>query len=103
MVRTTKGYTTKEDKNIDKSVAPLVDVLREHGIETFESCSGAPGHVFPERTVRFHGGFNEGFRALSVALCENLPVLRLRRYWDIIDKEATGPFWELTFDIKKDQ
>ena len=47
--------------------------------------------------VRFHGGMAEGFRALSIAIKEGLPVDSLRRVWPLVDGEPTGPSWELTF------
>lgn len=40
-------------------------VLREDGVETFESCQGGPGRSFLEPTIRFQGGQAEGFKALS--------------------------------------
>lgn len=72
-------------------------MLQGAGVETFESCQGGPGHAFLEPTVRFHGDAAEGFRALSVALKEGLPVDSLRRIWSLVDGEPTGPSWELTF------
>jgi hypothetical protein len=72
-------------------------ILQGAGVETFESCQGGAGHAFNEPTVRFHGDTAEGFRALSVAIKEGLPVDCLRRVWPLIDGEPTGPSWELTF------
>lgn len=71
--------------------------LQAAGVETFESCEGGRGHAFPEPTVRFHGGAHEGLRALAAAMDAALPVTALRRVWSMIDGEATGPSWELTF------
>lgn len=48
-------------------------------------------------TVRFHGQPAAGFHALAHAMDHGLPVLSLRRYWDVIDGEVTGPKWEMTF------
>ena len=73
-------------------------MLRDNGVETFESCQGGQGHPFPEPTVRFHGEAGEGMRALGIALQHGLRVTALRRYWSIIDGEAVGPYWEMTFD-----
>ncbi len=97
MSKKIEGYKTIEDNNIDKNVAPIVNILRQNGVETFESCDGSPGHVFHDLTVRFHGGSSEGLKALSIVLEANLPVMNLRRYWNVFDKEITGPFWEITF------
>ncbi len=85
------------DSPLDQGVRPYVEALHDAGIETFESCEGGEGHAYPEPTVRFHGSRAEGFRALTVALQHNLPVLSLRRAWPIIDGEPTGPWWELAF------
>ena len=83
--------------HLDAGIKDAVLVLREHGIETIESCEGGDGHAYPEPTVRFAGGKEEGYRALSVALKHNLKVLELRRVWPVLDHEPTGPYWDLTF------
>ena len=85
---------------LDKGIERAVIILSEAGIETYESCEGGPGHAYPEPTVRFHGEYCEGFRALAVALQNNLSVSGLRRVWSIIDGESVGPTWELTFSAK---
>jgi hypothetical protein len=85
------------DSPLDPGIAKFVHVLNDEGVETFESCEGGTDHAYPEPTVRFHGDQAEGFRALSVAQRENLPVASLRRAWPILDNEPTGPWWELTF------
>jgi hypothetical protein len=86
---------------LDPGVAEYVNVLREHGVHTFESCEGGPGHAFPEPTIRFAGQMPEGFRALAVALEHRFPVRALRRYWRVSDGEPTGPDWELSFWSKR--
>lgn len=82
---------------LDDGIKAVVIVLREHGVETIESCQGGSGHAFPEPTVRFCGGKAEGYRALSVALQCGLKVAELRRVWPVLDLEPTGPWWEMTF------
>lgn len=82
---------------LDIGIETFVKVLRSSGIETFESCEGGEGHTYPVPTVRFHGDNAEGLRALSTALAAQLPVAELRRVWSILDREPTGPWWELTF------
>jgi hypothetical protein len=82
---------------LDAGIAPYVHVLREAGVETYESCQGGPGHAAVEPIVRFFGVRSEGFRALDVALKHGLPVLDLRRFWQIVDGEPCGPYWELAF------
>lgn len=84
------------DPPLDPGIAAAVDALRAAGVETFESCSGDPGHAYAEPTVRFHGDRSEGYRALAVVL-GRLDVRELRRVWPVVDGEATGPWWELTF------
>ena len=94
------ALATTEDhalKHLDKGIEAAVLALREHGVETIESCQGGPGHAFPDPTVRFVGGTAEGHRAFSVALQCGLRVAELRRVWSILDNEPTGPYWELTF------
>lgn len=82
---------------IDAGIEPYVRVLREAGVETFESCQGGEGHAVPDPMTRFHGDGAEGFRALAVALSAGLPVVDLRRFWQVVDGEPCGPYWELTF------
>ena len=85
------------DLPLDPEIAPAVRVLVNAGVETFESCSGCPGHAFKEPTIRFHGEQAEGFRVLGIALQHGLKVTALRRYWSIQDREPHGPHWEITF------
>ena len=85
------------DPPLDPGIKRYVEVLYEHGIETFESCEGGSGHAYKEPTVRFRGERGDGFKALAVALIHRFPVDDLRRVWPIIDGEPTGPYWELTF------
>ena len=82
---------------LDRGIAPYVEVLDAAGVETFESCEGGEGHAVPEPMVRFHGNRAEGFRALAVALGAGLPVVDLRRFWQVVDGEPCGPYWELSF------
>jgi len=88
------------DPPLDPGIEHQVKILNQAGIETYSSCEGSPGHACLEPTVNFHGGRSEGFRALAVALQNNLLVSDLRRVWHIIDGEPVGPTWELTFFIK---
>ena len=85
---------------LDAGIEHAVQIPNQVGIETYESYEGGSGHAYPEPTVRFHGERAEGFRALSVALQNNLPVSGLKRVWCIIDGEPFGPTWELTFFMK---
>ena len=89
--------TIKPVPGLDPGIGPFVEILRNNGIETFESCQGGKGHSYPEPTIRFHGDHSEGFKAFAVASCYALPVSCLRRIWTINDGEPTGPYWELVF------
>jgi hypothetical protein len=82
---------------VDAGIVRAVRVLREAGVETFESCEGGVGHAYPEPTVRLHGGGAAGWPGLRHRAGRGAPVLDLRRVWPIVDGEPTGPWWELTF------
>lgn len=82
---------------LDPGIRDAVLLLRDDGVETFESCQGGPGHNYPVPTIRFHGGQADGFRVLGLALQSGLPVSDLRRVWSVIDGDPVGPDWELTF------
>jgi hypothetical protein len=84
-------------KQIGPGIMQAVRVLHESGVETFESCEGGDGHAFYDPTIRFHGGHEEGFRALAVALQHGLHVSELRRYYSIQNGFPVGPYWEMTF------
>lgn len=85
------------DSPLDKGIEKMVLILREAGIETYESCEGGEGHAYPEPTVRFHGDKSEGFRAYAWAIQHQLPVKALRRTYVVIDDELDGPTWEMVF------
>ena len=84
-------------EGLDAGIAPVVELLRRHGIETFESCQGGKGHAFFEPTIRFSGTRSKGYHAVTMLMEHGLPVADLRRYWTVIDGELTGPEWEVTF------
>jgi hypothetical protein len=96
LVRAT-NYACQWNLPLDRAISYAVKVLRDGGVETFESCEGGPGHAFPEPTIRFHGGPEAGFLALACAQRNNLPVAELRRFWQIVQDEPQGPYWEMTF------
>ena len=93
----TESTCPQFDPPLDAGITAAVLALRDHAVDTFESCEGGIGHAYPQPTVRFHGDTPEGFRALAAAMKEGLPVVELRRVWPIQDEEPTGPWWELTF------
>ena len=82
---------------LDAGIRDYVLALRSNGVATDESCEGGPGHAYPEPTVCFRGEMPEGFRALSVAMANGLPVRTLKRVWRLDRGELNGPWWELTF------
>jgi hypothetical protein len=92
-------YAREVDREcpLDRWISYAVKVLRDGGIETYESCEGGKGHSYREPTVRFHGKKADGFRALAITQTFGLPVKALRRFWSLEDGEPTGPYWELTF------
>ena len=98
-----KKRKTQIDKanelGLDQGIARAVMLLREGGIETFESCQGGAGHSYPEPTIRFHGEYPEGFKAYSIVLSHGLPVYSLRRIYQHQNGELKGPWWEMTFAI----
>jgi hypothetical protein len=92
----TSTYKPDADKQLDPGIRKAVLILRRGGIETFESCEGGEGHAYNEPTIRFHGDINEGYKAVSIAMENGLPVAEVRRTWPLIDGELTGPYWEMT-------
>ena len=93
---------TSEIEGLDAGIAPYIKVLRDEGIETYESCQGGQGHYFDGPTIRFHGHRDQGWKALHIAQERNWPVASLRRCWSIEDGEPTGPEWEMTFTGLRD-
>ena len=86
-----------DDAVIDSGISEAVRVLRENGVETFESCEGGHGHAFTHPTIRFHGTKRCGMLALGVALKHCWQVKSLGRVWSLVEDEPTGPYWELIF------
>ena len=83
---------------LDRGIERAVRILQQFDIETYESCEGGPGHAYAEPTIRFYGVPEAGWRAVGICLANGLPILCLKRVWDILDgNEPTGPHWEITF------
>jgi hypothetical protein len=70
---------------LDKGIEKALRRLQSCGIETWESCEGGPGHAYPEPTVSFYGTPEAGWRAVGVCLAYGLPIMSLRRVWNILD------------------
>jgi hypothetical protein len=92
-----EAFAPAVDLELDPGIRRYVLILRQAGIETFESCQGGVGHAFPDPTIKFHGNNWEGFKAISVAMTYGLPVLSIRLAWAINDGMPQGPWWEMTF------
>ena len=92
-----KPKKPKYNPSLDDGIKEYVEVLAENGIETYQSCEGGEGHSYPEPIVCFYGEISEGFRALAIAIENDLPVDELRQFWSIQDKQPVGPDWALTF------
>lgn len=90
-------YLPNQDKDLDPGIRERVLFLTGSGVETFESCEGGDGHAFPEPTVRFHGSQSEGYRVAALLLQHGYQVREIRRVWQVLDGELTGPQWEVTF------
>ena len=82
---------------LDDGIRDAVVVLQDAGIETIESCQGGAGHAFPDPTIRFGGNNVEGFRAFAAAITHGLRVYSLRRVYDVVENELSGPWWEIIF------
>lgn len=82
---------------LDPGIAREVQILREAGVETFESCQGGAGHASPEPMIKLHGTSSAGWRALAICLDHGLDVMDLQRVWDVVDGEPDGPYWKLVF------
>lgn len=87
---------------LDPKIAKYVNILRKHGVYTYESCQGGEGHSYPYPAIRFSGEDHEGFRELAIALCHNFPIDELCRVWDIINREPVGPKWEMRLIFPED-
>ena len=82
---------------IDLGVERAVLILKQHDIETYESCQGGEGYAYPEPTVALHGIYADAIRALSIAIAHGMPASEFRRVWGIADGELVGPQWNLVF------
>ena len=86
---------------LDRGIKQYVGILADNGIETYESCEGGKGHAYAEPTICFYGEIAEGFRALTIAIENGLPVNEIRQFWSIQDLQPVGPDWAMTFKKKQ--
>lgn len=92
-----EAYAPAVDLPLDAGIRRAVLILRQAGIETFESCEGGEGHAFAEPTIKFHGNAWAGYKAFAVAMEHGLPAARIQYVWHEVDKQLAGPWWEIVF------
>ena len=86
------------DLPLDEGIKRYVRVLREAGIETFESCQGGPGHPCPEPFICLSNEPSAGFEAFTAAMRAGLPVRELKLSYDVQMGMLHGPHWQLVFE-----
>lgn len=86
-------------RGLDPGIGAWVNILRSHGVETYESCEGGEGHSYAEPTIAFGspGDLTEGFHAFAVARTYGMPVKAIRRVWTAHEGELLGPCWHIVF------
>lgn len=85
---------------LDAGIGAWVEILRQHGVETYESCEGGEGHAYPEPTIAFTRiayDLSDGFHAYAVAETFGLPVKDVRLAWSASKTGLVGPHWEIVF------
>ena len=83
--------------SIDDGIIGAVKVLREAGIETFESCQGGFSHPHKRPVIWFTGDEQEGFRAEELATKAGYQVFHIGRFWYSRQGQRYGPYWEIAF------
>jgi len=80
---------------LDPGIAPVVRHMREHGLDTFASCQGGPGHasLYPE--VLFYGDEHAGLWAVWILEDARLHVSWLSRMWDLDHGSPRRPYWQV--------
>lgn len=100
-------------EHLDPGIAPVVEILNNHGFKTFESCQGGDGHCFVNPTVRFYGSEFDLIRAYEICQCYRINVYEAKRVFlksDIYKNNQSekampigiawdSPYNELTFVI----
>lgn len=103
-VRACFGNSVDEERELllelDSGIRRIVQILRENGVETWQSCEGGMGHPVLLPTVWFNGMWHEGYRAYSIALRHKMPVFELSRTHQVLDGELGEPTWCMTFMFK---
>lgn len=89
---------------IDIGIRPAVELLLEHGFNTFESCEGGHGHAFDLPTIKFWGDDFDCIRVFE--LCEqfNFNVYKAYRVYmktpihDPSTLKELGQNWEKPYN-----
>ena len=84
-------------KILDKGIRDWVMELRNHNVETCQSCEGGEGHAYFEPTIEFFGGMYSGMKVIGLAIEYGWPIKDVSRVWSIEDHVPTGPIWQITF------
>lgn len=79
---------------IDELIKPAVDILRENGFDTIESCQGGEGHACLEPMVRFNGTEFDLIRAMEVCYVYGLCVSEGRRIFGKLQDVYQNDDWE---------
>ena len=69
--------------DLDPGIRDIVILLREHGVDTGESCQGGPGHSYSHPVIHFGGDEHAGLRALWLLESAGHHVDQLVRIWDL--------------------
>lgn len=94
-------------EGIDPGIRETVRILREHGVNTCQSCQGGAGHSYSRPTVDFiEGGSIGPWEALHIARNEcPLELRQFRLQWGFHDERISGPtemVWQLVFNRPPD-
>ena len=103
-LETPKGIINISDA--DPEIIPILRILNENGIKTFESCQGGIEHAFGKPTIRFHGNYDTAMKVMNLCNQHNFSINYFRKYYVYESPyeniyEFKGPRWEVIF--KKNQ
>jgi hypothetical protein len=87
---------TEWDK-MDPGIRDAVKILRDHGVETFESCQGGEGHIGKYPWIRFLGDRHEGYRVITICAQHGFLLKSISRVYGCIDNEVTEVDWRVEF------
>lgn len=80
---------------LDPGIRRTVCYLRDHEIDTFESCQGGEGHSWPHPCVHFQGDENAGLWVVWLLEHAGTHVRWLSRTWDLDHGLPRSPYWEV--------